>query len=382
MGTEVAMFGGSKLPAFARNREPSEIAKNLMGNAQGSDRISIKGGTFRLVIGGKEVAQIEERYLDVVIVKAAPKVNRVWYAGKYDPEKQAAPDCWSADGEVPSPDAANIQADRCADCEKNIKGSGEGDSRACRYQQRIAVVLAHGKLIEDEDGNATLNHGSHGPLQLTVPAASLFGKAEGDNRPLQEYARYVVAQKADPSMLVTRLRFDTSAESPKLFFKPMRWVTDEEFEQVEAFAASAEATAAVEVSFGKPEPEAAPVEGTRPKSKAKTAEDEDAPAKPAAKKKAAPAPAPAPAGDDDDDAPAPAPAPKKKAAPAPAPASDDDDDDAPAPAPAPKKKAAPAPAPAADDDEDAPVTKRKGDAPAVTGAKKSAADLVNDWGDD
>lgn len=71
MGTQVALFGGSTLPAFAQNRELSETAKALAGSGAGSDRISIKGGVFRLVVGGKEVAQIEARYMDVVIVKAA-----------------------------------------------------------------------------------------------------------------------------------------------------------------------------------------------------------------------------------------------------------------------------------------------------------------------
>lgn len=365
MGTEVALFGGSKLPAFARNRELSETAKALMGSAQGSDRISIEAGVFRLVIGGKEVAQIEERYLDVVIVKAAPKVNRVWYGKTYVAGQSSAPKCWSPDGEKPSPDAAEPQSPNCATCEKNIKGSGENESRACRYQQRIAVVLAHGKTVEDEEGNPTFNHGGHGVLQLTVPAASLFGKAEGDNRPLQEYARYVVATKADPSMLVTRLRFDTTASAPKLFFKPMRWLTDEEFAQVEEFAASPEAERAVEVSFGKPEAEPAPIEGERPKSKAKPApvDEDDAPAKPAAKK-AKPAPA-----DDEDDAPAKPAA--KKAKPAPV----DDEDDAPA---KPAAKAKPAPA---DDDDDAPTTRKAAEKSPAAGAKKDAASLVSEWDD-
>lgn len=375
MGNEVALFGGSKLPAFARNREPSEIAKNLMGSAQGSDRISIEAGVFRLVIGGKEVAQIEERYLDVVIVKAAPKVNRVWYAGKYEKGQSSGPACWSADGETPSPEAAKPQSANCATCEKNVKGSGEGDSRACRYQQRIAVVLANGKLAEDEDGNPTFDHGGHGALQLTVPAASLFGKAEGENRPLQEYARFVVAQKADPSMLVTRLKFDTSASAPKLWFKPMRWLTDDEFAKVEELAASTEAAKAVEVSFGKPENLDDEVEGGRPKAKAKpapAADDEDeAPAKPAAKKaKAKPAPA---AADDDEDE---APAKPAKAKPAPA-AADDDEDEAPA-KPAAKAKAKPAPA---DDDEDEPVTRKAAEKAPAAGVKKDAAALVDEWDD-
>jgi len=374
MGNAVALFGGSKLPAFAQNRELSDTAKALAGSGSGSDRISIKGGVFRLVVGGKEIAQVEERYLDVVIVKAAPKVNRVWYAKKYDGDTVSAPDCWSADGDTPHTDAANPQADRCADCAQNIAGSGEGNSRACRYQQRIAVLLANGKVAADEDGNATLNHGDHGALQLTVPAASLFGKAEGEQRPLQEYARYLVAQKIDPSMLVTRIKFDTNAESPKLWFRPMRWLTDDEFSTVEDVVASPEAALAVEVSFGKPEAAApAPdMAGERPKAKAKpapAADDEEAPA-PKAKAKAAPAKAkPAPAADPDDDD---APAPKAKAKPAPA--ADPDDDDAPAP------KAKAKPAPAADADEEAQVKPKA--KPQSDGAKASLAQAVSDWDDD
>jgi hypothetical protein len=396
MGTAVTLFGGSKLPAFAQNRELSDTAKALAGSGSGSDRISIKGGVFRLVVGGKEVAQIEERYLDVVIVKAAPKVNRVWYAKKYDGDTVSAPDCWSADGDTPHTDAANPQADRCADCAQNIAGSGEGNSRACRYQQRIAVLLANGKVAADEDGNATLNHGDHGALQLTVPAASLFGKAEGEQRPLQEYARYLVAQKIDPSMLVTRIKFDTNAESPKLWFRPMRWLTEDEFASVEDVVASPEAALAVEVSFGKPEAAApAPdMAGERPKGKTKPAApaadpDEDAPA-PKAKSKAAPAKAkPAPAADPDDED---APAPKAKAKPAPA----ADEDDEPAPAPKAKAKATP---PADEDDEPAPAPKAKAkpapdvDAdeeaqvkpkakPQSDGAKASLAQAVSDWDDD
>jgi len=45
-------------------------------------------------------------------------------------------------------------------------------------------------------------------LQLTLPAKSIFGKEEGDNRPLQAYARFLLAQTpnpVDPSEVVTRL---------------------------------------------------------------------------------------------------------------------------------------------------------------------------------
>jgi hypothetical protein len=65
-------------------------------------------------------------------------------------------------------------------------------------------------------------------LQLQLPATSIFGKAEGDNHPLQSYARLLAAQSISPEMVVTRMKFDTQKESPKLFFKPLRWLTDDE----------------------------------------------------------------------------------------------------------------------------------------------------------
>jgi hypothetical protein len=67
-------------------------------------------------------------------------------------------------------------------------------------------------------------------MQLTLAATSIFGKAEGDDkRPLQEYARYLAAQNISPEMVVTRLKFDTKAAVPKLFFQPARWLDDVEY---------------------------------------------------------------------------------------------------------------------------------------------------------
>ena len=85
-------------------------------------------------------------------------------------------------------------------------------------------------------------------MQLALPATSIFGKAEGDNRPLQEYARFLAAQKIDPEMVVTRMRFDTSVESPKLFFKAMRWLTDDEYAGITQQAQTDDAKKAVTIT--------------------------------------------------------------------------------------------------------------------------------------
>lgn len=265
--SNVALFSGSNVPAFAKKGELSDIAKSLAGGGGGGGkRISIKGGVFRLLVGGKEVASIDERYLDVVIVNAAPKIGRTFYAKSYDGETPAAPDCWSADGETPSPDAANKQSDRCATCPQNVKGSGMGESRACRFSQRLAVVLAN-----NLEGDV---------MQLQLPATSIFGKEEGDKRPLQAYARYVVANQASPEMMVTRMQFDTKAEAPKLFFKPVRWLDESEYEVAVKQGQTDDAKRAITMTVAKTDNVAAPaplaLEGAKPKAAPKKAKAEPA----------------------------------------------------------------------------------------------------------
>jgi len=232
--TNITLFSSANVPAFARNNELSDTAKALTGGSVSNvKRISIKGGVFRLVAGGKEIAAIDDRHLEVIIVKAAPKVSRIFYSASYDADNITGPDCWSNDGERPDPTADNKQSETCMSCPKNIACSGQGNSRACRYQQRLAVVLAN-----NPEGDV---------MQLTLPATSVFGKEEGDKRPLQAYARYLAVQNppVNPEQIVTEMRFDTKAESPKLHFKPVRWLTDDEYEVIKAQGETEDAKRAV-----------------------------------------------------------------------------------------------------------------------------------------
>jgi len=277
--SNITVFNSAKAPAFARNAVLSETTLALAGGAAsgpGVKRVSIKGGVFRLVAGGKEIANIEDRHLDVIVVKAAPKVSRIFYMGKYDKDAAAvAPDCWSNDGDMPDKSIKSPQASNCAKCQQNIAGSGNGNSRACRYQQRLAVVLA--------------NNPSGDVLQVTLPATSIFGKGEGDKLPLQAFARWAATQTPPVNLdaVVTRMKFDTTAESPKLVFSPQRWLTDEEYETVQEKAQSVEAQRAVMMTSagadGVTKPAPMMLDGKRPD----VAEEEDEAPKP--KKKAAPA---------------------------------------------------------------------------------------------
>lgn len=276
--SNVVSFNPSQVPAFAKKGELSAVAKALAGGGGGQTgkRISIKGGVFRLISDGKEVAAVEERYLDVVVVNAAPKIGRIFYDGAFDPENPAPPRCWSADGEKPDAKVQDPPAVTCAACPNNIKGSGNGESRACRFSQRLAVVLAN-----DMNGDV---------MQLTLPATSIFGKEESDNRPLQAYARWLAAQSVSPDMVVTRMKFDTKAESPKLFFKPVRWLTNEEHEACSEKGKTSDALRAITLTVAQTDGvKPIALEG-KPPAKAKVSVDEEVEEPELRKEKEAPTP--------------------------------------------------------------------------------------------
>ena len=213
--SELALFS-QNLPAHLRTAELDETTKALMGGSGGSKRISSEGGVWRMLVNGKEVAQNEDRAMNVVVVAAAQKISRIFYAGTYKKGVVSAPDCWSADGETPDAKAKAPQGKSCATCPQNVKGSGQGDSRACRFQQRLAVVL------ENDIGGDV--------YQLALPSTSIFGAGENGKWPLQTYAKMIASKGAPITSVVTEMRFDTNSSTPKLTFKPVRFLETDEFQ--------------------------------------------------------------------------------------------------------------------------------------------------------
>lgn len=240
MASEITLFSnGNKIPAHLKNREMDDVTKSLLGGGSSSKRISIKGGVWRLLSGGKEIAVNEDRAMNFVIVNAAPKTGRTFYQGTFDPdaEKASAPVCWSADGDTPDKGVENPQAVTCATCPQNIKGSGQGDSRACRYSRRLAVVLEN-----DLGGDV---------FQLSLPAASIFGDGDNGKLPLNSYAKFLAGFNVPITAVVTEARFDTNAATPKLTFKAVRPLTEEEFATCQQAGQSPTAKQAVTFTVSK-----------------------------------------------------------------------------------------------------------------------------------
>lgn len=224
---------GSVIPDYLR--EASDATTRDIAGSSGGKQISIKGGVWRMVVGGEEVAKNEERAMNFVVIASGKGVTRTFYADKYEEGKDIKPACWSAEGVVPNEEVANPQSKSCATCPQNIEGSGDGKARACRYSKRLAVALEN-----DIGGNI---------YRLSVPAKSYFGRAEGEKMPLQAFGKFLSGHGIPITGIVTEARFDTAEAVPVLKFRAVRPLTKEEWELGKAQSQTEDAKQAIELKM-------------------------------------------------------------------------------------------------------------------------------------
>lgn len=221
---------GSVIPDYLREAVDS-TTKDIAGSS-GGKQISIKGGVWRMIVGGEEVAKNEDRAMNLVVLATGKGVTRTFYSEKYEEGKDIKPSCWSAEGEKPNEEVQNPQNATCQGCPQNIEGSGEGKARACRYSKRLAVAIEN-----DIGGNV---------YRLSVPAKSYFGKADGEKMPLQAYGKFLSGHGIPITGVVTEARFDTSEAVPVLKFKAVRPLTREEWEAAKAQSQTEETRQAID----------------------------------------------------------------------------------------------------------------------------------------
>ena len=224
---------GSVIPDYLR--EASDATTRDIAGSSGGKQISIKGGVWRMVVGGEEVAKTEERAMNFVVIASGKGVTRTFYADKYEEGKDIKPACWSAEGVVPNEEVASPQSKTCATCPQNIEGSGDGKARACRYSKRLAVALEN-----DIGGNI---------YRLSVPAKSYFGRAEGEKMPLQAFGKFLSGHGIPITGIVTEARFDTAEAVPVLKFRAVRPLSKEEWELGKAQSLTEDARQAVELKM-------------------------------------------------------------------------------------------------------------------------------------
>lgn len=205
------------------------------GKSNLSKRISIKGGVFRKMTGGKEIGAIEDRHMNVIFVKMAHNASRTYYTGAYKEGEKVSPLCWSSDSKTPDPEVKTPQAKSCDTCQWSVKGSSQaGVGAACRLSWRTAVVLP-----QDPGGDV---------MQLVLPATSCFGKEEAGKFPFRPYIQMLANNNISAGRVITKMQFDTKSPVPKLLFSPVGVVPEAAVHAVQTQKESSAAENAIKLT--------------------------------------------------------------------------------------------------------------------------------------
>jgi len=202
---------------------PVDATRFTSGIGQAWPTLTIKGKTWGVRARGVDIpfeepnprggGNVPVRDIDVVMVDAGNRISKVYYANPFVDGQRPPPDCWSADGVTPDPGAANKQADTCRGCPHNVMGSRINQAtgargKACSDNKRIAVVWV-------EDMSSDL-----GPIMLRLPPGSFQNYSA--------FVRHMALKHYAPYTFVTRLSFDPKAAHPKIVFRAVRTLDNQE----------------------------------------------------------------------------------------------------------------------------------------------------------
>lgn len=157
-------------------------------------------------------------YIDVIILGQAKQKSKSFYKA-YDPNQSEGdrPLCSSIDGVTPDPDVVQKQADACALCPRNVVRTNPQTGRKgrdCTDYKRLAVLVLPG-LTKSIYGEPVME-----PAFLRVPPASLNSLAiMGDT---------MSGQGFHYSSFITRISFDANEAHPKMIFRPLQGLSDQE----------------------------------------------------------------------------------------------------------------------------------------------------------
>lgn len=289
MTTEMIPFEQMAVPAHIAQAFQEQAAnKDLASSFVNVNSVSFRGKVWRINVDGEENVYTTpgtddpSSTIEVVMVKANPNQSRTFYAKAYVEGEDAAPTCASRQGIVPDEGVEAPQSATCATCPQNVVGSritAEGKkAKACSNNKRMAVLPA-GDL-------------DFGPLLLRIPSMSLSDNDNKENEKrgwfaLAEYAKHLSGRGAPYSAVVTKIGFDPRSSYPKLLFKAVRYLTEEELAKVKEVSASDEVLTLIGMDEINPAP-VAPAASNLPPAAAKAAAE----VQKAGAKAAKPAPAP------------------------------------------------------------------------------------------
>jgi len=200
------------MPSYMQNTQVADDANSIASASLSIPRMSLKGKKFRFIEGGEESSRYDS--VKVVILAVEPDAGhfiKTFYAGAYNPNDTAPPDCSSSNGIAPDSWVNDPQSPRCNTCPKNVFGSATSTSgkkaKACRDAKRLWVAK-EGEV----DGTV---------FGLNIPVTSL--------RSLADYGMYVKKNNFPLAGIVTELTMDEEAEFPQLIFQHVGFLPEEDF---------------------------------------------------------------------------------------------------------------------------------------------------------
>ena len=231
----LAMFNSGSMPAHIA-AFTGELGSNLP-DRQTVPSLSYEGKTWTISLDGVKTKLTKKNSdgddepvstMKVVVLDCAPRRGRQFYEGTYDPNKIAAPRCWSADGVAPDKNVKDPIASACDKCPNSVKGSkvlDNGNATVACSQHRMLAVVPAGKM-------------DFTPLRLKIAITSDWDSQspEEEAKGWFSFSKYLDMLKSrgcpHTAAIVTKMKFDNNAAYPKIFFSADRWLTPEEVQAI------------------------------------------------------------------------------------------------------------------------------------------------------
>lgn len=248
MSKDIALFNAASLPAHvlkARQQGVGNI-KEKEKDRNSVPTLSYTGKVWSVALNG-DIKKLEGKNADgdlvplsvmrVVVLDYNERRGRRYYAGDYNPDKKAAPACWSDDGLKPHESVKEPPCGvggTCAACPmaaKNSKINAFGKGVAACAEHRVVVVVPANDL-------------DFPPLRMQLAVTSDWDTQSPDLvdqgwRAFKNYMTYLKQQEVpSTTMLVTKMRFDPNVAYPKVLFSYDRWLDEAEWAKAEEVAKS------------------------------------------------------------------------------------------------------------------------------------------------
>ena len=219
-------FESAQLPAYLNAGVP--LSDDLGSSFMSYPNMSIKGKVFTLKRGEEKTILKRMEYnstgqlvqseaaadsIEVVILRAYPAGNvysKTFYSTGYVEGTDAKPDCYSDDGIAPAADVENKQANKCAICPMNVKGSKVSEAgvvgKACSSSKILAIATPD--RLDD-------------PIKLRVPGKSTIA--------LKDFGELVKKRGFPYQAVVVKIGFLAESAFPDLSFKPAGFLPEDKF---------------------------------------------------------------------------------------------------------------------------------------------------------